>query len=265
MQTRTDNFRLLLQSSLVERIQRNPAYSLRSFAKSLSVSPSALSDMINGKRTITRASVQKLGLELGLTLLEIEHYIRSESKPSETSAKQNFQVIDHDQFALISDWYHYAILELMKIKGFEGSPAWISKALGITRVEATSAVERLVRLDLIKIEKGKWRDLSAGFSTNFDKGLVSQAMRKMQKQIAQQSAQAIEEVPFGERTHSSMTMAIDPADLEQATKMILNFQKDLCAFLERKQKPKDVYHLAIGLFPATQIHKTFKTETKANA
>ena len=272
MQTRSVNektsdlsFRLFLQAQLVERLQRNPNYSLRSFAKSLSVSPSALSDMINGKRTITRTSIQKLGLELGLSLLQIEHFVRAEATGARPLSSTQFQVIDQDQFALISDWYHYAILELMKVKGFEGTPLWISKALGISRVEASAAIERLLRMNLITIEKGKWQDQSAGFSTNFDKGLVSQAMRKMQKQIVQQSAQAIEDVPFGERTHSSMTMAIDPADLAEATKMILAFQKDLCAFLERKQKPKDVYHLSVGLFPATQIRKTLKPETKANA
>ncbi|MNL23447.1 hypothetical protein D3C87_1448360 [compost metagenome] len=50
-----------------------------------------------------------------------------------------------------------------------------------------------------------------------------------------------------------MTMACDPADLPEAVKRIAAFRRELCEFLERNKKPKEVYQLSISLFPQTQI------------
>src|SRR6202050_4890689 len=64
-------FRLLLQDELAARCSRNPNYSLRSFAKFLSVSPAALSAILKGKRPITHKMKERLGLQLGLSLKEL--------------------------------------------------------------------------------------------------------------------------------------------------------------------------------------------------
>ena len=60
-----------------------------------------------------------------------------------------------DEFALISDWYHFAILGLAEIKSSKASPLWIAKRLGITHDEAKEAVDRLLRLRIIEVENGK--------------------------------------------------------------------------------------------------------------
>ena len=58
-------------------------------------------------------------------------------------------IVDLDTFAVISDWYHYAILSLLEVTDARLDPRWISKRLGINRLEARLAIERLKRLSLI--------------------------------------------------------------------------------------------------------------------
>ncbi|HXH31579.1 MAG TPA: TIGR02147 family protein [Bacteriovoracaceae bacterium] len=254
------NFKILLQEELVTRCRKNPRYSLRSFAKTLDVSPAALSDMINGKRTITKRSVEKLGLLLGLSIPVIESFRKVLPSRSSSASALNFEQLSADQFAVISDWYHYAILELIKVRDFDPSEAWISKALGVTKSEVNIALERLVRLGLIEIEAtGKITDTSSGFTTNISDSMTSTANRNFQQQVLGQSIEALNKVPLKLRNHTSMTMAIDPKLLPEAVKRLTVFRRELSEFLETQGTPTEVYQLALSLFPLTQITKDSKT------
>lgn len=258
---RPKTFQSLLQQELVERCRKNPSYSLRAFAKSLEVSPSALSDMLRAKRPITDKTVEKFGFALGLRPKEIETFKTSAKPRKKTKAQRgtrrvSFQPIALDEYSLIADWYHYAILELIKIDGVRHEPAAFAKMLGITTSEANIAIDRLTRLGLV--ERGsddRLRDTSSGFSTNISGNLTSQASRHLQRQILEQAIAALVKLPIEVRNHTSMTMAVDPALLPQAIEKITNFRRELCEFLESSAAPKEVYQLALALFPITQIEK----------
>jgi transcriptional regulator with XRE-family HTH domain len=58
---RTRDLKKVLRLTLDERRSRNTHYSLRSFAKSLSISSAALSEIMNGKRPITEKMKFRLG------------------------------------------------------------------------------------------------------------------------------------------------------------------------------------------------------------
>ena len=47
-----------LEEELQKRIQKNPSYSMRSFAQSLQLSPSFLSHMLSGKRALSLEKAQ---------------------------------------------------------------------------------------------------------------------------------------------------------------------------------------------------------------
>lgn len=256
---RPANFRLLLQGELIERCQRNPKYSLRSFAKFLRVSPSALSDMLNGKRNVTLASIEKLGLALGLSLFEIAQFQqvqRSDSSRKILPVKSliSFQQISLDQFSLISDWYHYAILELMKVKGFKNDPRWIAKKLGVNLIEIKAAIDRLIRLELIQVtDENQWVDTSGGFSTSIvDSNFTDAASRKLQRQILEISLQALESLSPKVRNHTSMTMAINAKDMSKAIEKIKTFRREMSELLENTKNTNEVYQLAVSFFPLTR-------------
>ncbi len=253
------DFRLYLQQELVGRCQKNPSYSLRAFARTLNVSSSALSAMLNGKRPITSTSVEKLGLALGLSPKEITRYkiiTKENMGTGAESSAEEFQQITLDRFAIISDWYHYAILELIRVRDFEPSVAWISKSLGITKSEANIAVERLQRVGLLEITKdGKWIDRTAeGKATNIQGDLTSAASRKLQKQVLEMSLRCLEEMPSTDlRNHTSLTLAINPEDIPLAKEKIKVFRRELAEMLESNRNPTEVYHVNVSLYPVTKI------------
>ncbi|MGE3974697.1 MAG: TIGR02147 family protein [Bdellovibrionales bacterium] len=251
-------FRIFVQDELLRRCRDNPRYSLRAFAKALGIVPSALSDILNGKRPVTVATRERLGLALGLKLEELNQYgisSKANSAAGATSIRSEFQQITLDTYAIISDWYHYAILELIKVKGFKPDPKWIAKSLSITKNEANFAIERLVRVGLLEVEpSGQWRDLTQdSYATNISGNLTSEASRKLQKQILEKSIIALQEVEPQERNHTSMTMAINSKYLPEATERIKNFRRELCKYLENKPEPNQIYHLGISLYPVTNI------------
>lgn len=246
------DFRFLLQQEFVSRCHRNPKYSLRSFAKSLSIAPSPLSAILRGQRPITVKMKKRLGMALGIGLEDLSKFIGEKNR-----SHCEFQQIALDNFAIISDWYHYAILELIRVRSFNADPGYISKALSISKTEVQIAVERLQRVGLLKIdENGHWFDLSSnGYATNINEDLTNQAAKKLQKQILEKAIQALETLPTEVRNHTSITMGVALEDLPEAKKRIKKFRRELCAFFEKNKNPTQVYNLGICLYPITSIEE----------
>src|ERR1017187_10325064 len=59
------DFRRFLQEELVQRIQKNSRYSLRSFARLLGIHPGTLSQILNNKRPLTKNAKEKIARKLG--------------------------------------------------------------------------------------------------------------------------------------------------------------------------------------------------------
>jgi uncharacterized protein (TIGR02147 family) len=219
--------------------------------------------MLNGKRAITVNSVERLGRAIGLSPKEISRYkILTREKnlgislESTSSSLDEFQQITLDSYAIISDWYHYAILELIRVRDFQPNIAWVAKSLGITKSEANIAVERLKRVGLLEItEKGQWKDQTAeGKATNIHGDFTSGAARKLQKQVLEMSLRALEEMPSTElRNHTSLTLAVHPEDLPLAKEKIKNFRRELAELLESNKNPTEVYHVNVSLYPVTKL------------
>jgi uncharacterized protein (TIGR02147 family) len=248
---RSGSFRIFLQQELVRRCRSNSKYSLRSFARTLDVSPSALSAILSAKRALTTKMIKRLALKLDLNLEEINQFVSAAKTEVVT-----FQQVTLDTFAIISDWYHYAILELIRVKSFKPDKTWIASALGITRNEVNMATDRLERVGLLKIQTdGRWVDTSfGGNATNIERNLTSSAQRKLQKQILEMSIKALEQVPIEHREHSSITMAINPLDLPLAKEKIKAFRRELMNSLEQTSEPTQVYNLGVSLYPVTKIN-----------
>lgn len=254
--TSTRDFRLYLQEVLVGRCKTNPAYSLRAFAKQLKVEPSFLSKILSGKRKVTTQLIERLTPRLGLDPAAIQQF--SIQSPVDSSAA-NYRDLTVDQFTVIADWYHYAILELALVSGFKCTPAYISKALGVTPIEAKSAIERLTRLEMIELDsKGKLTQRPQAHTT-VSTPFTSVAFKKLQKQLLEQAILAMDEVEIESRDQSSLTMAIDPALMPEAKAMIKKFRRDLCVLLQKNgPTQKEVYQLSVSLFPAKQNLKGVK-------
>jgi transcriptional regulator with XRE-family HTH domain len=62
-----ENYKDLIEQKYTEKINKNPRYSLRSFAKQLEIDPGALSQILSGKRIPSYKMMQKFVSKLSLT------------------------------------------------------------------------------------------------------------------------------------------------------------------------------------------------------
>ena len=243
------DFRVFLQNELMRRCRVNPRYSLRAFARYLEIEPSALSKLLHGKRAFSTNTIQRLGRRLGLDTADLERM--SSQREKKLPRPDDYETLALDHFRIISDWYHYAILELTRTKGFKADTKGVARVLGISVPEVNTAVERLVRLGMLEITpEGTWID-RAEFVTTIGHAFTNVGFRNLQRQILAKAIHALDEIPLERRHQSSMTMAIDSSRLPEAVERIKKFRRDLCKYLEAGENVDSVYNLTISLYPLT--------------
>lgn len=257
-QFETENPRLLLQTELTRRIQRNPRYSLRRFAQALGISHTVLSLVMSGKRPLSKKAAARVSDFLGLGPQERDRLIanRARGKNGEArgvvlqaSESETYQM-SLDTFAVVSDWYHLAILSLLDIPSSRFEARWISIRLGISEIEAQAAIDRLQRLELVEKAEGRWRQ--SGHPIRFDNRDSTASTRKYHTQLLARAQESLERDDVAFRDFTSITLAIDPKDMEFAKQRIREFRRGLAAELEKRGSPKQVYSLNIQLFSLSQ-------------
>lgn len=244
-----DPFRWILKEELLKRCEKNKGYSLRAYARDLDISASALSAILNRKRRLTDSMKVKLGLRIGLTPVDIQPLLEENEAKQST---QHFKAIDQQSFEIISDWYHYALIELLSIKKYALNSKTMARALGITVSEVNFALERLERVGMIEKKGNTWLN-SSGNNTNIITGEhTSAAARKAQKQHLQKSIEAVDSISKKSRDHTGVTIATTKQKLNEAIQKIAEFRREMDRFLSATNKPDEVYHLQISFFPLTK-------------
>ncbi len=246
-----------LRAEYIIRRQRNPSYSLRSFAKNLDLPASRLSELLSGKRRITPA----LGLKIADRLLlmpelrdrlvnaiRITRKRRLKTTPK-AIAQQDYKVLSNDVFSVIADWYHFGILSLMETTTFKHDTRWIAQRLGISAVEVTGATERLKRVGLLCEINGKLTPTHKQITTTHD--IPSAALKKGHKQQIELALVALLETPLEKRDITSITMPINPKKLPLAKELIRDFRRQMSQLLEDADCT-EVYSLNVQLVPLSK-------------
>lgn len=238
----------LIIQEFKRRQSRNPRYSLRSFAGSLGVSVTSLSRLVKGNLVVSEKFVQKVGHALEIPPVLMKQMSRSRPKRGGSTVDAfPVNLLQRDVFCLVSDWYHYALMELTQTKDFKLDYAWMAKRLNIDPETTQKAWERLVRLELIVFSNGKW--VCKANNTNVGEDIRTDAHRKLQGNYLELAQLSLEHHDVEIRDFSSMTMSIDPDRLEEAKERITEFRRELCQFLEGGDSRREVYQLCVQLFP----------------
>ena len=138
----------LLEDELHLRKKKNNLYSLRAFAQNLELSPAYISMVLSRKRHLSLKKAIYIAKKLKwnrqkqkyfVNLLEFENP-QSESTRDLAAHNLNelgkneiqFNALQVDTFAAISEWHYNAILALLSIKKSKNTITSISKKLGIS-------------------------------------------------------------------------------------------------------------------------------------
>jgi len=265
MKTSPNYYCNVLEQELVRRKAKNAKYSLRSFARDLGMDVAALSRVLSQKGSLTLVVGKKIARILKLSAVETKNFLESiadqrkfKSLKNEVVASkleiEGIQGLEEDQFALISKLYHYAILELSKTDDFDSEPKTIAKALGITVIEAREAIDRLLRLGLLKKNGSKLEKTSAYITTK-NKSKTSKALRNHQREIMQNALFRMENEPIEKRIVSGMTIPIDPEKLPLARQLIDEFSQKMAEIMS-SGKRQSVYQLQISFCSLMALRNT---------
>ena len=249
------DYKKFLQQQLNIKKARNSKYSLRAYAKWLGISPAHLSQLISGIRPMTSKISLKIIKKFNFSPAEKVEFLESiHMSLIEENIQSNdeFFLLKEDEFQLISDWHHYAILSCFDLKGSSTKHAWFAKKLGIDIGLIDEAIERLIRLEIIGKSNGKYIQIKKPLRTSTDVPVA--AIRKYHATNLELATEKIETIPMDKRELSSITMPIDPKKLNLAKELISDFKRRLSDVLEQGEKT-EVYTLSIQLFPNTILEE----------
>ncbi|MBI2522032.1 MAG: TIGR02147 family protein [Bdellovibrio sp.] len=237
--------REIIQREYLKRKSKNQAYSLRAFSNYLGIGIASLSSFIAGKRNLSKKNMIKVADRLSLPPLEQELFISQANKKTSSVDIERLQ-LQEDTFHLISDWYHYGILELCAIKSHKNSSSWVAWKLGISELEATLAINRLMKLGLLKKRGTNFYRDTPPLTTKTD--VPDRAIRSRHHQILELAKISLEHDPIDKRHFWETTFALSPEKYEEAKKLIIASSRKIVKLLE-SGTPKEVYSLSINLFP----------------
>lgn len=241
----------ILLRYLNDRKKSNSQYSLRALAKGLEMSPSQLSSIINKKKKLSPNQAVKIIQKLKLTeqeSLELLSDIHPELRDA-LSCKMEQQELTTDEFKIISNWIHFAILSLSYFKNNKASSQWIAYKLNVSEDEVEPAFRRLEKLGLVEIRGQRFVQTSKPLTTTKD--VPSEAIRSHHRQNIENALYKLDSVDVLERDFSSITLPIDIQDMKKAKDMINEFKKKLYQEL-KCDDPTDVYTLSVQFFPLTK-------------
>lgn len=248
-----NSMRDVLLAELDRRRARNSMYSLRAFSRDLGIGLGSLSEVLSGKRDLSKSNVLKILQSIEVSKEQKELLLnKDKTSKNQINPQDEYQLLLEDQFKLISDWYYLAILNLAKIKKNKANADWIAERLGVENYRVIEALERLQRLGLLSIEKNKLVRTAQPLTTSRD--LPSTAIRKHHAQNLLLAEQSLHRDEVQLREFGSVTMPVNMKNLPKLKELLLKTRKKAADLLEEGETT-EVYTLSFQLFPLTKLKK----------
>lgn len=154
-------------------------------------------------------------------------------------------LISLDVFKAIADWQHMAIVELCSFPKVDLER--IMRAFGISKFEAETAVDRLLRLELIRRDdEGYFAKVYDDFRARSEQ--PNAALRTFHCQMLQKAQEAITNRPCEERLVGSETVAFDSARLPDVEAAMEECFNRIVEISKQSTEKNSIYHLGVQFF-----------------
>ncbi|MCH2535449.1 MAG: TIGR02147 family protein [Bdellovibrionales bacterium] len=219
---------------------------LEDWAKKLGYrSPSSLSMVLKGQRLPSQDMLQAISEDLQLNQFEVQYLellVKLEKQKRRNkditktlekiyalnTQKQNSFYVSHAHFSYISDWYHFAIKQLVSSPNFQEDADWISKRLRkkVSPAKVKEAIDNLIKLGVLyRDTNNKLASTGKGIEVpNAD--VASAALRNHHKGMIQRALESIDEQNINERYLNAITLQVDPEQQAQAKEFITQFLRE---------------------------------------
>lgn len=260
-----NDYRQYLTEEYERRKQLNAAYSLRAFARDLGLSAPRLSQVLSQRYGLSVQAATEVAKKLRLNPEEVQWFCDSVGSLHSRSVKERIELnhrineykktkskipeLQLEYFKVISDWYHFAILELTHLSDFKNNTKWIAKKLNITVDDVKLAIKRLVDLDLLEEKNGTLVDVFKILSTPND--IPSDSLKKFNLQLIKKAMEAVYHQEVQTREITSLVFAIDDEKIPYYKEKIRQLKSELSAEAEKSKNKNQVYCLSLQLFNLT--------------
>jgi uncharacterized protein (TIGR02147 family) len=248
-----------IKEDLSLKQRENIHYSLRAYARDMGIHPATLSQVLNGNRLLPVKNAiivaDKMNLGPKERSLFMESLLKSRmrlDKITINEADERF-MLDESYHKVISEWEHYALLELFMLHNFESTIEEIIKRLGITQNRVNVVIDNLLNTGLLRMREDRsFENVHGHIRTTED--ITNHALRDSHRETLEMGKKKLDEIEVELRDFSSTTVAVDLKKLPEAKAIIREFRKKMTALLRDGQKT-EVFQLAIQFYPLTTINK----------
>lgn len=257
---------------LVDKVKnlqhQDPSLSIRVLAKRMGMkSHTLLLMLLQGKRPlrVKHAAALAKGFDLSSqerlylqALIQFDSSEDVEEKQlcqlwlSDLHPAEPLKIRQIEEFELVSNWLHMAILALSDTHGFDPSAESIAKRFGsrATVGEVRSAMERLKNMKLIEFdEDGRFRPTHHRVTTADD--VANAGARKYHRGVMGLADQALDAIPLERREFQGFSIAIPDEKVPLAKEMIRKFRSQFAQAMSG-DSANQVYQMNIQFFQLTE-------------
>jgi transcriptional regulator with XRE-family HTH domain len=242
-----NHLRSVLREKLTKVQALRHSYSLRAFARDLGIPAPVLSEVLRGKRPVTRKLAEKICQGMALSNQETDSILRATTGGRGTGAE--YLQLNQDEFSMVSDWYYFAILSLAETAHCSAEPRAIGERLGIRKAEAQAAIATLLRLGLLQQVGERLEATGKQFTSTQD--IPQAAIQKNHLQGLELAKEALRNVRVEDREFSANTIAFDCRSMAEAKKALREFRRKFSRKMTSGGNA-EVYRLQIQFFPLSK-------------
>lgn len=259
------DYRSYLRAELARRSTINPSYSLRAFARALSLAPGALSEILNGKRTLGPKKAMEITQKLALGPDERNWFLKSLERKvpavdlasganaSVINPASDFEIkgfIDADTWALVSDWLPWAIVSKLRHQPTVYSIENAALCFGVQVDKVQQAINSLAKKGFVKIHPD-------GLLERVDNNTIAHApeladaIRRHNRDVLIKAIESIENFGPKDRVIGNRIFATNSKKIKAAEEKVAAFRKELMEFLQEGsiEDQDTVYCFTTTLFP----------------
>ncbi len=235
---------------------RNQKYSMRSFANKLNMNSGNLSQIIAGKRQVSREKAMCI-----LNTLQVEENDLNKIMYSDSSDNENFifdhyfknfssyKIINnHELDQLLSSDLYFKVRAISDTVEFQLNAEWICGKLKAEKSQVELVLKYLVENGDIDPSKNSQAIKHYYQSTDCK---TNNTIRKYHRASLKEAIDKIEDLPTEKRDLTSTVFACNKENYEKAQKLIRSFHKQLVSLMATGNKDA-IYKLNVQLYPCSE-------------
>lgn len=243
IQVVSDPYSQFILDQYLERKKKNPKYSIRAYSNFLAVDHSQLAKVLSGKTTFSTKNCLHCLRKLSAAEKLINELIES------TRVGTTWKEVSEEDMEIIAKWEYMAILELLSVPGYIGKVKNTANSLGLTLSEAKKMHDLLETLGYIKKQDQVYVRSQTHLTSYPASDSTNEARKINQRRLLKKSLESIDEIPFEQRDHSAVLVALAEEDIPLYKTWIRESRRQLTELFQKNKNFNSVYALQISFFP----------------